>query len=210
MPSWHPHELCSSTGLTLRVGGACSGPGVAFAVLNCVIGRNTLFTLAKQSKALGAYKLARHAYDKLQGLQIPARFQKSIELGSLTIRSKPFHDSEVRVRPLRSCLPCNLFGRLLTLPFPATERRLPCSRGSLPLPQPEPWLPTPALSPLLPLVSTQHFVLQLQPGGSDFISSWEPLPEPTFLLEPDYYSSVNLPHVSRTQCVPLRSFLQPN
>ncbi|XP_031461073.1 intraflagellar transport protein 122 homolog isoform X4 [Phasianus colchicus] len=55
---------------------------------------NTLFTLAKQSKALGAYKLARHAYDKLQGLQIPARFQKSVELGSLTIRSKPFHDSE--------------------------------------------------------------------------------------------------------------------
>ncbi|NXU86720.1 IF122 protein, partial [Xiphorhynchus elegans] len=55
---------------------------------------NTLFALAKQSKALGAYKLARHAYDKLQGLQIPARFQKSVELGSLTIRSKPFHDSE--------------------------------------------------------------------------------------------------------------------
>ncbi|XP_060691773.1 intraflagellar transport protein 122 homolog [Hemiscyllium ocellatum] len=55
---------------------------------------NTLYALAKQSKALGAYKLARHAYDKLQGLRIPARFQKSIELGSLTIRSKPFHDSE--------------------------------------------------------------------------------------------------------------------
>lgn len=74
-------------------------PQVASAVLNPVIGRNTLFTLAKQSKALGAYKLARHAYDKLQGLQIPARFQKSIELGSLTIRSKPFHDSEVRALP---------------------------------------------------------------------------------------------------------------
>lgn len=53
-----------------------------------------LFTLAKQSKALGAYRLARHAYDKLCGLYIPARFQKSIELGTLTIRAKPFHDSE--------------------------------------------------------------------------------------------------------------------
>ncbi|KAG2471029.1 IF122 protein, partial [Polypterus senegalus] len=56
--------------------------------------RNTLYALAKQSKALGAYKLARHAYEKLQGLRIPARFQETIELGSLTLRSKPFHDSE--------------------------------------------------------------------------------------------------------------------
>uniref|UniRef100_A0A4X2L4L1 Intraflagellar transport protein 122 homolog n=1 Tax=Vombatus ursinus TaxID=29139 RepID=A0A4X2L4L1_VOMUR len=71
---------------------------------------NTLFTLAKQSKALGAYKLARHAYDKLQGLQIPARFQKSIELGSLTIRSKPFHDSEELV-PL--CYRCSTNNPLL-------------------------------------------------------------------------------------------------
>ncbi|XP_063093832.1 intraflagellar transport protein 122 homolog isoform X2 [Cavia porcellus] len=58
---------------------------------------NTLYTLAKQSKALGAYKLAWYAYDKLQGLRIPAKFQKSIELGSLTIRSKPFHDSEMQM-----------------------------------------------------------------------------------------------------------------
>ncbi|XP_053932858.1 intraflagellar transport protein 122 homolog isoform X1 [Cuculus canorus] len=71
---------------------------------------NTLFTLAKQSEALGAYKLARHAYDKLQGLQIPARFQKSIELGSLTIRSKPFHDSEELV-PL--CYRCSTNNPLL-------------------------------------------------------------------------------------------------
>ncbi|XP_008073019.1 intraflagellar transport protein 122 homolog isoform X3 [Carlito syrichta] len=70
----------------------------------------TLFTLAKQSKALGAYKLARHAYDKLQGLKIPDRFQKSIELGSLTIRSKPFHDSEELV-PL--CYRCSTNNPLL-------------------------------------------------------------------------------------------------
>uniref|UniRef100_A0A2K6M289 Intraflagellar transport protein 122 homolog n=1 Tax=Rhinopithecus bieti TaxID=61621 RepID=A0A2K6M289_RHIBE len=63
-----------------------------------------LFTLAKQSKALGAYKLARHAYDKLRGLYIPARFQKSIELGTLTIRAKPFHDSE---EPGALCYRCS-------------------------------------------------------------------------------------------------------
>lgn len=56
---------------------------------------NTLYALAKQSQKLGAYKLARYSYEKLQELHIPSRFQESIELGSLTIRSKPFHDSEV-------------------------------------------------------------------------------------------------------------------
>uniref|UniRef100_A0A2K6V6F5 Intraflagellar transport protein 122 homolog n=1 Tax=Saimiri boliviensis boliviensis TaxID=39432 RepID=A0A2K6V6F5_SAIBB len=69
-----------------------------------------LFTLAKQSKALGAYRLARHAYDKLQGLYIPTRFQKSIELGTLTIRTKPFHDSEELV-PL--CYRCSTNNPLL-------------------------------------------------------------------------------------------------
>ena len=54
-----------------------------------------LYALAKQSKNLGAYKLARHAFEKLQALRIPARFQESIDLGSVTIRSKPFHDGEV-------------------------------------------------------------------------------------------------------------------
>ncbi|NXR08935.1 IF122 protein, partial [Semnornis frantzii] len=71
---------------------------------------NTLFALAKQSRALGAYKLARHAYEKLQGLQIPARFQQSIELGSLTIHAKPFHDSEELV-PL--CYRCSTNNPLL-------------------------------------------------------------------------------------------------
>ncbi|XP_054243511.1 intraflagellar transport protein 122 homolog isoform X2 [Indicator indicator] len=71
---------------------------------------NTLFALAKQSRALGAYKLARHAYEKLQGLQVPAHFQRSVELGSLTIRAKPFHDSEELV-PL--CYRCSTNNPLL-------------------------------------------------------------------------------------------------
>lgn len=59
------------------------------------INSNTLYALAKQSRKLGAYKLARYSYEKLQELHIPSRFQDSVEVGSLTIRSKPFHDSEV-------------------------------------------------------------------------------------------------------------------
>ncbi|GFR60058.1 intraflagellar transport protein 122 [Elysia marginata] len=54
----------------------------------------TLFTLAKQSKNLGAYKLARTAYERLRLLKLPRRFQDAVDLGCLTIRSKPFHDTE--------------------------------------------------------------------------------------------------------------------
>uniref|UniRef100_A0AAZ3P4Q2 Intraflagellar transport protein 122 homolog n=1 Tax=Oncorhynchus tshawytscha TaxID=74940 RepID=A0AAZ3P4Q2_ONCTS len=55
---------------------------------------NTLYALAKQSRTLGAFKLARHAYEKLQELHVPSRFQESMDLGSLTVRSKPYHDNE--------------------------------------------------------------------------------------------------------------------
>lgn len=58
--------------------------------------RDTLYALAKQSKLLGAYKVARHAFEKLQGLKIPSRYQDSMELSCLTVRSKPYRDSEVR------------------------------------------------------------------------------------------------------------------
>ena len=54
--------------------------------------------MAKQAKNLRGFKLARYAYEKLQALRIPPRFQEAIDLGSVTIRSKPFHDSEVSVR----------------------------------------------------------------------------------------------------------------
>ncbi|XP_068714789.1 intraflagellar transport protein 122 homolog isoform X2 [Montipora foliosa] len=71
---------------------------------------STLFALAKQSKNLGAYKMARTAYDKLQSLKIPQRFQESIDVGSVTIRSKPFHDSE-ELLPL--CYRCSTTNPLL-------------------------------------------------------------------------------------------------
>ncbi|CAB1336162.1 unnamed protein product [Coregonus sp. 'balchen'] len=62
---------------------------------------NTLYALAKQSRTLGAFKLARHAYEKLQDLHVPSRFQESMDLGSLTVRSKPYHDNEGSV-----CINC--------------------------------------------------------------------------------------------------------
>lgn len=131
-----------------------SGPSVSFVVLNPVIDRRTLFTLAKQSRALGAYKLARHAYDQLRGLYVPARFQKSIELDSLTIRSQPFHDNEVRAQPPQA----PPLQHLWTSPDA-------CSQLSVSLPLPEPWLANSCSFLSAPLFSTQPFVLLLQPSA---------------------------------------------
>lgn len=44
---------------------------------------------------MGAHKLARYAYEKLQTLRIPSRFQEAVDVGSVMIRSKAFADSEV-------------------------------------------------------------------------------------------------------------------
>ncbi|XP_068453196.1 intraflagellar transport protein 122 homolog isoform X2 [Clinocottus analis] len=73
---------------------------------------NTLYALAKQSRSLGAFKLARYAYEKLQELHVPSRFQESIELGGLTIRSKPFHDSEDLIEGMM-CYRCSTSNPLL-------------------------------------------------------------------------------------------------
>ncbi|XP_013786897.1 intraflagellar transport protein 122 homolog [Limulus polyphemus] len=69
-----------------------------------------LYALAKQSRNLGAYKLARHAYDRLQNLRVSQRFQESIDLGAVTIRSKPFSDVE-ELLPL--CYRCSTTNPLL-------------------------------------------------------------------------------------------------
>jgi len=71
---------------------------------------HALLAVAKQGKALGAFKLARYAYDKLQTLRIPQRFQESIDLGSITIRSKPFQDNQDM---LSMCYRCSTTNPLL-------------------------------------------------------------------------------------------------
>lgn len=144
-----------------------SGPSVGFVVLNPVIDRRTLFTLAKQSRALGAYKLARHAYDQLRSLYVPARFQKSIELDSLTIRSKPFHDNEVRAQPPQA-------PSLLQHLWTSSDA---CAQVFVSLPLPKPWLVNSCSFLSVPLFSTQPFVLQLQPSAP-----LNPQPCPIFFL----------------------------
>ena len=53
-----------------------------------------LYALAKQSRNLGAYKLARHVLEKIQGLVIPKKFRENVDLATLMIRAKPYYDNE--------------------------------------------------------------------------------------------------------------------
>ena len=46
-----------------------------------------LYTLAKQAKALGAFKLARSAYEKLQQLRVPPEWTDQIDFDMLTIQA---------------------------------------------------------------------------------------------------------------------------
>ncbi|PVD24347.1 hypothetical protein C0Q70_14828 [Pomacea canaliculata] len=78
-------------------------------LLHCCT-ESTLYTLAKQSRNLGAYKLARHAFEHLKNLRIPHRFQNAVDLGSLTIQAKPFHDAE---ELMSMCYRCSTTNPLL-------------------------------------------------------------------------------------------------
>ncbi|VIO86943.1 Uncharacterized protein BM_BM3532 [Brugia malayi] len=71
---------------------------------------NILYTLMKQSQALGAYKLARYALEQLSYLKTPRRFEKLIETDALIIRSKPFTDAE---ELLPMCYRCGISNPLV-------------------------------------------------------------------------------------------------
>lgn len=52
------------------------------------------YALAKQSRNLGAYKLARLVMERIQKLIVPKRFRENVDLASMMIRSKPYYDNE--------------------------------------------------------------------------------------------------------------------
>ncbi|PAV77093.1 hypothetical protein WR25_12873 [Diploscapter pachys] len=52
------------------------------------------FAIARIGRDLGAYKLCRDALDKLTQLKVPTRLQRSVDIMTITIRAKPFTDSE--------------------------------------------------------------------------------------------------------------------
>jgi intraflagellar transport protein 122 len=66
-----------------------------------------LYALAKQAQNLGAYKLARMAYDKLQVLRVPPTWQHQIDLSCLGIRSKPYSDQDDLLPVCNWCMTTN-------------------------------------------------------------------------------------------------------
>jgi len=66
-----------------------------------------LYALAKQAQSLGAYKLARTAYEKLQVLRVPSTWQHQIDLSCLSIRSKPYSDQEELLPVCNWCMTTN-------------------------------------------------------------------------------------------------------
>lgn len=55
---------------------------------------NVLYVLAKQAGSLGANKLARFAFTKLQSMVLPPVWQAEVELQSVLVRAQPFADEE--------------------------------------------------------------------------------------------------------------------
>ncbi|CAH8492943.1 unnamed protein product [Schistosoma mattheei] len=53
-----------------------------------------LYTLAKHGRALGAYKLTKQIYDRLQTLHLPSKMRDEVDLSSITLNSGPMIDSE--------------------------------------------------------------------------------------------------------------------
>ena len=73
----------------------------------------TLYTLARQSLSLGAFKLARHTYDRLSKLQLPEKRQQEIEHDMLIVQAKPVRDDSSH---LPVCYRCGSTNPLLN-PF---------------------------------------------------------------------------------------------
>ncbi|XP_050423327.1 intraflagellar transport protein 122 homolog [Adelges cooleyi] len=66
-----------------------------------------LYSLSKQALSMGAFKLARQTLNMLRNLRIPVKYQTSVDLATLSIRAKPFHDNEDLLSMCYRCLTYN-------------------------------------------------------------------------------------------------------
>uniref|UniRef100_A0A1B6JCB8 Intraflagellar transport protein 122 homolog n=2 Tax=Proconiini TaxID=565685 RepID=A0A1B6JCB8_9HEMI len=101
--SYQPEALFNIARFLLHETKAVNPTGVSqFAIL---------YALSKQARTLGAYKLARQALDRMHSLRIPPQFQEYVDIASLMVRAKPYHDNEDL---LIMCYRCSTYNPLLT------------------------------------------------------------------------------------------------
>mmetsp|Transcript_5353 Transcript_5353/g.11710 ORF Transcript_5353/g.11710 Transcript_5353/m.11710 type:complete len:1236 (+) Transcript_5353:188-3895(+) len=99
----HPSTLFNvSRFLLMRILNRDAPTGVSVA--------NIVYILARQSMEVGAFKLARFAYNKLQTLVLPSQWQAEVDMQSIIVRSKPFSDAE-DLQPV--CYRCSTTNPLL-------------------------------------------------------------------------------------------------
>merc|ERR1719326_1577893 len=102
---------CSTDGVRMRGnGGANQNNAKGHLLREVPIGISRvyiLYALAKQAQNLGAYKLARMAYDKLQVLRVPPTWQHQIDLSCLAIRSKAYSDQDDLLPVCNWCMTTN-------------------------------------------------------------------------------------------------------
>lgn len=70
-----------------------------------------MYSLSKQATNLGAFKLARQIFDKIQTLRVPLRFQEYVDVSTILVRAKPFHDND---EILILCYRCSSYNPLLS------------------------------------------------------------------------------------------------
>lgn len=61
---------------------------------------------------LGANKLAKQLFDRIQSLRIPSKFQEHVEVSTISSRARPFSDPE---ELLPMCYRCSTYNPLLTM-----------------------------------------------------------------------------------------------
>ncbi len=154
-----------------------------------------------QGNNLGAYKLARMAFDKLGTHRIPSTWLDVVDLTVLTIQSKPFSDKEVR----RVCTASAAAAVVVTVVHPIRDRAV--SQDLLPYCY--------RCSSTNPLVSGSATGDACVNCGHQFVRSFatfDPLPLVRFLPRGAWYSrtvdprhTVALPHlVILACCAPCR------
>lgn len=79
-------------------------------VYSLTFGSTVLYTFAKQARVLGANKLAKSLFDRIQNLRVPPKFQEQVEILTVASRARLPNDPE---ELLPMCYRCSTYNPLI-------------------------------------------------------------------------------------------------